>query len=88
VHDGTPLRSVEVRVDDGPWQPAALEASNTKYSWKMFTYIWKSPTPGAHTLVSRATDIRGNVQPEEAQLADKKSFLEDNGQFPRKVTVG
>jgi DMSO/TMAO reductase YedYZ molybdopterin-dependent catalytic subunit len=88
VHDGTPLRSVEVRVDDGPWQPATLDPSNTKYSWKMFAYTWKNPTSGAHTLVSRATDIRGNAQPEEAALADKKSFLEDNGQFPRKVKVG
>ena len=52
VNDGTPLRSVEVRIDDGPWQPATLEASNTKYSWKMFTYLWKGPTSWrAHTGV-------------------------------------
>ena len=61
LNDGTPLRSVEVKVDDGSWQPAALESSNTKYSWKLFTYAWKSPAAGEHTLVSRVTDIKGNV---------------------------
>ena len=25
MHDGTPIRSVEVKVDDGDWQPATLE---------------------------------------------------------------
>ncbi|MGH7342900.1 MAG: molybdopterin-dependent oxidoreductase, partial [Candidatus Rokuibacteriota bacterium] len=25
LHDGTPIKSVEVRVDDGPWQPAAID---------------------------------------------------------------
>jgi DMSO/TMAO reductase YedYZ molybdopterin-dependent catalytic subunit len=87
LNDGTPLDSVEVKVDDGPWRPAVMEASNSKYSWKLFTYSWKAPTPGEHTLVSRATDIYGTVQPDEGALANKKSFLEDNGQFPRRVMI-
>jgi hypothetical protein len=40
LNDGTPLRSVEVKVDDGPWQRAMLDAVNTEYSWKLFTYRW------------------------------------------------
>ena len=88
LNDGTPLRSIEVRVDDGPWQRATLDAANTQYSWKLFTFIWKGATPGEHTIVSRATDVNGNVQPEAADLdAAKKTFLEDNGQFPRKVRI-
>jgi DMSO/TMAO reductase YedYZ molybdopterin-dependent catalytic subunit len=87
LNDGTPLKSVEVKVDDGQWQPATLDPANTKYSWKLFTYMWKGGTPGEHTLVSRATDVKGNVQPEAADLANKKSFLEDNGQYPRKVML-
>lgn len=86
--DGTPIKTIEVKVDDGPWQAATLDPSNTKYSWKMFTYNWKNPTPGDHTLVSRATDAKGRVQPTAQDLAEKKSFLEDNSQFPRKVKVG
>ena len=44
-------------------------------------------TPGEHTLVSRATDVNGVVQPTAEELARKKTFLEDNSQFPRKVLV-
>jgi DMSO/TMAO reductase YedYZ molybdopterin-dependent catalytic subunit len=87
LSDGTPLKSVEVQIDNGPWQQATLDPSNTRYSWKLFTYRWEGATPGAHTLVSRATDISGNVQPAAAELSRKKTFLEDNGQFPRKVMI-
>jgi DMSO/TMAO reductase YedYZ molybdopterin-dependent catalytic subunit len=87
LNDGTPVRSVEVKVDSGPWQPAAVDSSNGKFSWKLFTYTWKGATPGEHTIVSRATDSEGYVQPETADLASKKTFLEDNSQFPRKVTI-
>jgi DMSO/TMAO reductase YedYZ molybdopterin-dependent catalytic subunit len=86
--DGTPLRSVEVQVDNGPWQPAVLDPANTKYSWKLFSYRWTGATPGEHTLVSRAVDINGKVQPTAAELARKRTFLENNSQFPRKVKVG
>jgi hypothetical protein len=37
--------------------------------------------------VSRATDVNGKVQPTVEELARKKTFLEDNSQFPRKVRV-
>jgi len=88
LHDGTPIKSVEVRVDDGPWQPATLDpATASKYSWKLFTYRWTGVTPGEHTLVSRATDVTGYVQPTEEDLQTKKTFLEDNSQHPRKVRV-
>jgi len=89
LNDGTPLRLVEVRVDDGPWQAATLDPSTAaKYSWKLFTYAWKGPTPGEHTLVSRVTDINGKVQPTSEELENKKTFLEDNAQFPRSVMIG
>ena len=87
MNDGTPLRSVEVKVDDGPWKPAVLDAANTKHSWKLFTYTWEGATPGEHTIVSRVTDATGQVQPTAADLARKKTFLEDNSQFPRKVMI-
>ena len=87
LNDGTPLRSVEVKVDEGPWQRAMLDPANTQYSWKLFTYRWDGATPGEHTLVSRATDVNGVVQPTAAELSRKKTFLEDNSQFPRKVMI-
>jgi DMSO/TMAO reductase YedYZ molybdopterin-dependent catalytic subunit len=88
LNDGTPLKSVEVKIDDGPWQKAVLDSANTKYSWKLFRYQWEGATPGPHTIVSRATDEEGNVQPTAEELKRKKTFLEDNSQFPRKITIG
>jgi len=89
LHDGTPIRSVEVSVDNGPWQPATLDPSTKeKYSWKWFNYSWNGATPGEHTLVSRVTDVTGKVQPTLEELANKKTFLEDNSQHPRKVMIG
>ena len=88
LNDGTPLKSVEVKIDDGPWQKATLDPANTQYSWKLFTYRWEGATPGEHTLVSRVTDANGAVQPEAAELSRKKTFLQDNAQYPRKVMIG
>jgi len=89
LNDGSPLKSVEVKVDDGPWQPATLDPATAKekYSWKLFTYTWNNPAPGPHTLVSRVTDAAGHVQPTAQDLETKKSFLEENSQVPRKVTI-
>ena len=60
---------------------------NTKHSWKLFTYTWDGATPGPHTLVSRVTDVNGQVQPTVEDLARKKTFLENNSQMPRKVMI-
>ena len=88
LNDGTPVKSVEVRVDDRPWQTATMDPSTSaKFSWKLFTYIWNGATPGEHTLVSRVTDVNGKVQPTAEELESKKTFLEDNSQFPRKVMI-
>lgn len=89
LHDGTPLQSVEVSVDGGAWRPAALDpatASDT-YSWKLFRYDWDGATPGEHTLVSRATDANGAVQPTAAELEYKQTGLENHQQFPRTVRI-
>jgi Oxidoreductase molybdopterin binding domain len=87
LNDGTPLKGVEVKVDDGPWQAATLDKQNSKYSWKLFHFDWKGATPGEHTLVSRVTDATGLVQPTEKDLENKKSFLEHNAQHPRRVRI-
>ena len=91
LNDGTPIRSVEVRIDDGDWQAATLDPATTveQYSWKFFTYDWHGATPGEHTIVSRATDVKGVVQPTEEELsAVKRTFLEHNAQLPRTVMIG
>ncbi len=87
LNDGTPLRSVEIKIDDGPWQTAEMNPNNTQYSWKLFSLDWTNPTPGDHTLVSRVADINGNVQATPAELPEKVSYWEDFGQFARTITI-
>ena len=89
LNDGTPIKTVEVSIDGGPWQPAKLdpETMKEKYGWKFFTYVWNGASPGEHTLVSRVIDVTGQVQPTAEELANKKTFLEDNSQHPRKVMI-
>ena len=88
LNDGTtPIKSAEIKIDDGPWQPATFDKQNSKYSWKLFHYDWNGATPGEHTIVSRVTDANGLVQPTEKDLENKKSFLEHNAQHVRKVMI-
>lgn len=85
ISDGTPLRAVEVRIDDGPWRAASFDSRNTPYSWKLFSIDWPNLTPGEHTVASRAIDSRGEVQPSEDDLTLKKTRWENNGVFVRRV---
>jgi DMSO/TMAO reductase YedYZ molybdopterin-dependent catalytic subunit len=84
--DGTPLKTLEVSVDGGPWKPATLDRRNTPYSWQLFSYDWTGAVPGDHTIVSRATDARGEVQPAE-DLPNKKTRWENNSQFVRTFRI-
>jgi hypothetical protein len=87
---GAPIASVDVRIDDGPWEPATLtEGEGSQYAWVFWTYDWASPTPGEHTVTSRATDMAGNVQPapDEGHLAGKATFWESNGHITRRIRI-
>ncbi|HET7399149.1 MAG TPA: molybdopterin-dependent oxidoreductase [Intrasporangium sp.] len=53
--------TVEVRVDDGPWQPARLGPDIGVDSWRQWYLPWEA-TPGLHHLSVRATDRRGVPQ--------------------------
>ena len=88
LNDGTPIRSVEVKVDDGPWQPATSDATTKeKFGWKFYSLTWNGATPGDHTVVSRVTDGNGTVQPTAEDLASKRSFLGQNSQVVRKIRI-
>lgn len=60
------VRSVDVSVDGGAtWQPARFVGPDLgKFAWRPFVLAARLPA-GTHTLVSRATDVAGNVQPEQ-----------------------
>ena len=88
LNDGTPIKSVELKIDEGPWQATTADPSTKeKYGWKFYNFTWNGAAAGEHTLVSRVTDTKGQVQPTEKELENKKTFLEDNSQHPRKLTV-
>jgi DMSO/TMAO reductase YedYZ molybdopterin-dependent catalytic subunit len=58
------VRTVEVRIDEGPWQAAELGASYSDDTWRLWSYRWAA-TPGSHTISVRATDNTGAVQTSE-----------------------
>jgi DMSO/TMAO reductase YedYZ molybdopterin-dependent catalytic subunit len=60
---GRGIKTVEVRVDDGPWQPADLLPVPSTDTWVQWRLAW-TPVAGPHTLTVRATDGTGAVQAE------------------------
>jgi hypothetical protein len=92
--DGTPLKSVEVKLDDGPWQPAVIgkkpaRGADTQITWSFWHFDWKNPTPGDHNVVSRATDEDGRVQPaaDDPAMKQKATYWEANQQWPRRLRM-
>jgi DMSO/TMAO reductase YedYZ molybdopterin-dependent catalytic subunit len=55
------ISAVEVRVDDGPWQPATLGGAGNDDTWRQWVWRWPA-TRGGHTVQVRATDGTGAVQ--------------------------
>ena len=55
---------VDVRVDDGPWQPARLGSDVGVDYWRQWTLPWAA-SPGRHRLTARAHDGEGVIQTEE-----------------------
>ena len=86
LNDLTPIKTVEISIDGGPWHAATFDKQNTATSWKLFSYMWNGATPGEHTIVSRATDAKGRVQLEKADPT-KKTNWENPEQMPRRVMV-
>ena len=55
---------VDVSVDSGTtWHAAQLGHERAKYAWRLWNFKWKAPHAGDFTLMSRATDSQGRVQP-------------------------
>jgi len=88
--DGTPLRAVELKLDEEPWAPVQLDTrQRSKFAWTLWSYDWKKPPAGEHTLVSRALDAEGRVQPaaNDPGIKLKRTYWEANEQWPRKIRI-
>ena len=61
------ISRVEISTDGGKsWNEAKLTGEARENVWQMWEYDWKTPAKtGKHTLMARATDERGRVQPSE-----------------------
>ncbi|GAC69246.1 molybdopterin-dependent oxidoreductase [Gordonia soli] len=59
------IRAVEVRIDDGPWEPATLANQYSLDTWRQWSYTWQPTSAGNHTVYCRATDANGIVQTSE-----------------------
>ncbi|HSU04424.1 MAG TPA: sulfite oxidase [Acetobacteraceae bacterium] len=83
-----PVAAVEVRIDNGPWTKAALDASKADHAWQSWHLDW-SPAPGEHTVTSRAIDQSGTIQPaiDDPLIANKKTYWESNGQITRQIRI-
>ncbi len=58
------IERVEVSTDGGSkWQSAQLSTQKLPFAWRLFTLKWTPKEPGYYTILSRATDTAGRVQP-------------------------
>ena len=59
------VAGVEVRIDDGPWQPARVTRPISEATWVQWTFPWTAAGPGRHGIEVRATDDTGDVQTDQ-----------------------
>ncbi len=55
------ISKVEVQVDDGPWQPAALRTPLSELTWVLWRYDWPFQS-GKHTFTVRCYEGDGKPQ--------------------------
>ena len=87
---GAPIKTVEVSIDGGAWQKATIDPEeDAEFAWKIWHLDWNSPSKGEHTVVSRAVDTKGNIQPagDSDYITGKHTYWESNGQVIRHVNI-
>lgn len=58
------IERVDISFDGGSrWQPATLSPRKLPFAWRLWHIDWKPDGPGYYTILSRATDTAGRVQP-------------------------
>jgi DMSO/TMAO reductase YedYZ molybdopterin-dependent catalytic subunit len=87
---GAPIQRVEVQIDGGPWVLAAIDRSeDAEFAWKIWSLEWQNLSAGEHTIVSRAIDTMGQIQPamEDPWIAKKRTYWESHGQVTRRIRL-
>lgn len=76
---------VEVSLDGGEtWHDAHVEFSPDRWLWKRWSYLWQVDEPGQYSIMARATDEKGRMQPATEWNYQLKHF---DGIVPMDVTV-
>ncbi|MFI7540391.1 sulfite oxidase [Actinoplanes sp. NPDC049599] len=71
-----PIRHVDVSTDGGQaWRRARRVGGSEGAAWQRWEIDWR-PAAGQHELLARATDVRGNTQPDVAEY-NKLGYLFD-----------
>jgi DMSO/TMAO reductase YedYZ molybdopterin-dependent catalytic subunit len=62
------IKQVEVSVDHGQtWKSADLIGLDVPYAWRHWEYLWETEEKGVFTIMTRATAVSGEQQPETAK---------------------
>jgi DMSO/TMAO reductase YedYZ molybdopterin-dependent catalytic subunit len=82
------IQRVEVQVDSGPWRAATIDRPASHSAWLLWSFDWNDAAEGLHTIVCRAINTRGEIQPTREELRSRLiSNREDNSQWPRLVMI-
>ena len=53
---------------------AYVEESHDKWLWRRWSYVWNAAEPGEYSIMARATDEQGRVQPQTKPNFQRKHF--------------
>ena len=82
--EGT-ITGVEISLDGGKaWREAHVEDSPDRWLWKRWSYLWDVDEPGHYSIMARASDETGRVQPATEWNYQLKHF---DGIVPVDITV-
>ncbi len=80
-----PIARLQWSVDDGAtWSEARLLEPVMRYAWARFEIEWVASS-GAHTMITRATDVAGNAQPDDIPFNEKGYLF--NLPLPHPISV-
>ena len=62
-----PIATVEVKLDDAPWQRARMLGEPKRHSWQWWELITRTDRAGICVIRARASDMKGRMQPESPE---------------------
>ena len=64
--DDSRVEAVDISTDRGQkWKSARFVGPRTQFGWRLWEFPWTPPLDGSVTLLARARDANGSVQPME-----------------------